>query len=510
MGIASKGQVMPDIAAARPPAPQALDACDSAEDQRLAAGSRIATVEHELRDVLGKAAVLAGSAVGDAYRGDATDTKGPSPALVLRPADTAGVAAVLSACHRHRQPLVVQGGRTGLSGGARPLADEISLSLERMRWIGPVDIVSGHVTVEAGATLQGVQEAADAAGMMFGVDIGARGTSTIGGNIATNAGGIRVLRYGMFRAQVLGLEAVLADGTVLSNLKGLAKDNSGYDLGQMLIGTEGTLGVVTRACLKLHPRPRVQANAFYALPSLDAAIRLLQALRAKLGMLLSAFEVIFPTVYHGVLAHSGATAPVAVGAGMYALVEIQGQNEAEDEDRFKTVLMELYEEGLMSDVGVSASGRDYAAIWALREGASAFIFSMDQVTGFDVSLPLPAMQRFLDEASAAVAECDPTAQIYIFGHLGDGNLHYLVRSRNDEQIAGAVFAAVARHGGAISAEHGIGQDKTRWLPFVRTAAEIAVMRRLKAALDPHSILNPGRVFDTLPAAPAPEISDHVR
>lgn len=501
---------MPDIAFARAPDAEPMQAGSSTKDQRPDLGPRIAVVERELRDVLDGAAVLAGSAVGDAYRGDATDTKGPAPALVLRPADTAGVAAVLSTCHRHHQPLVVQGGRTGLSGGARPMAGEISLSLERMRSIGPVDVVSGHVTVEAGATLQAVQEAADAAGMMFGVDIGARGTSTIGGNIATNAGGIRVLRYGMFRAQVLGLEAVLADGTVMSNLKGLAKDNSGYDLGQMLIGTEGTLGVVTRACLKLHPRPRVQANAFCALPSLDAAIRLLQALRAKLGTLLSAFEVIFPSVYHGVLAHSGATAPVAVGAGMYALVEIQGQNEAEDEDRFKTVLMELYEEGVMSDVAVSASGRDYAAIWALREGASAFIFSMDQVTGFDVSLPVPAMQRFLDEASAAVAECDPAAQIYVFGHLGDGNLHYLVRSAKDEQIADAVFAAVALHGGAISAEHGIGQDKTRWLPLVRTAGEISVMRRLKTALDPHSILNPGRVFDTLLAAPAPETPDHVR
>ncbi len=461
-------------------------------------------IARQLESGLDAKGILTGPDIGAGYCGDATDEKGSAPLVVFRPVDTAGVAAVLTACHGSGQPVVVQGGRTGLSGGARPMADEVSLSLERMRAVGVVDRMSGSVVVEAGATLQAVQEAADSAGMMFGVDIGARGSATIGGNIATNAGGIRVLRYGMFRAQVLGLEAVLADGTVISSLKGLPKDNSGYDLGQMLIGTEGTLGVVTRACLRLHPRPLVQANAFCALPSLGAAIELLQTLRARLGSLLSAFEVIFPPVYEGVLAHSSVTAPVAAGAGVYALVEIHGQNEAEDEDRFKAVLMELYEGGTISDVAVSSSGREYAAIWALREGASEFIFSMDNVSGFDVSLPLSSMQEFLDSAAALVSACDPNAQLYIFGHLGDGNLHYLVRSTYHDAIADAVFAAVAQCGGAVSAEHGIGQDKKKWLPLVRTSGDMAVMRRLKAALDPENILNPGRVFDAFPAVIAPE------
>lgn len=507
MGIATEGQNTPEnrlFAQCRPlmdadPAPAATG-CNAAEMQ----AKRVARIVHQLRNVLDANAVVTGSAVGESYCGDATDEKGPAPAVVFRPVDTAGVAAVLAACNENRQPVVVQGGLTGLSGGARPVTGEVSLSLERMRAVGTVDRVSGSIMVEAGATLQAVQEAADAAGMMFGVDIGARGTSTIGGNIATNAGGIRVLRYGMFRAQVLGLEAVLADGTVVSGLKGLPKDNSGYDLGQMLIGTEGTLGVVTRACLRLHPRPLVEANAFCALPSLAAAMELLRVLRARLGSLLSAFEVVFPPVYDGVLAHSGVTAPVAPGAAIYALIEIHGQNDAEDEDRFRAVLMELYESGAISDVAVSSSGREYAAIWALREGASAFIFSMDHMTGFDVSLPLASMEAFLDHAAVAVAACDPDAQLYIFGHLGDGNLHYLVRSACHEAIADAVFAAVARFGGAISAEHGIGQDKKKWLPLVRGPGDMALMRRLKSALDPANILNPGRVFDALPAEPAPE------
>ncbi|MES5045918.1 FAD-binding oxidoreductase [Rhizobium nepotum] len=456
---------------------------------------RLDAIVARLASVLDSNAIIAGAAVGAGYCGDATDERGAPPAIVFRPRNTEGVAAILSTCNDAGQALVIQGGRTGLSGGARPQPGEVSLSLERMTSIGAIDTAAGTVIADAGATLQAVQEKAADHELMFGVDIGARGTATIGGNIATNAGGIRVLRYGMYRAQVLGLEAVLADGTILSNLKGLPKDNSGYDLGQFFIGTEGTLGVVTRACLKLHPKPRSQANALCALPSLSAAISLLKNLRKQLGPLLSAFEVIFPEVYAGVIAHSGATPPVPSGAGMYALVEIQGQSETDDEARFAAALMVAYENGVVSDVAVSTSMREYAAIWALREGASEFIFSMSNMIGFDVGLPISGMQSFIDMASRDIPIADPDAQFYIFGHLGDGNLHYLVRTDWHERVADAAFAAVARCGGAISAEHGIGLDKKRWLPWIRTPAELATMRRLKAALDPENILNPGRVFN---------------
>jgi FAD/FMN-containing dehydrogenase len=282
---------------------------------------------------------------------------------------------------------------------------------------------------------------------------------------------------------------------VLSSLKGLPKDNSGYDLGQLFIGTEGTLGVITRACLKLHPKPRLEANAFLALPSLAAAQTLFLQLRSDLAGLLSAFEIIFPAVYEGVTGLCGQHPPVPAGAGMYALVEIQGQDESRDRERFETALMQACNEGLANDVVMSSASRDFKALWAIRDGISEFIFSLDSLTGFDIGVPLAGMQSFLDAASDAIAMIDPDAEFYIFGHLGDGNLHYIVKTANPDAVADVTFAEVARAGGTISAEHGIGLDKVKWLNRVRSDAEIAAMRRLKAAFDPNSILNPGRIFD---------------
>lgn len=457
--------------------------------------ARLSALIGALSARLDQGALLMGDDVGDAYLGDATDARGPRPALVLRPRDTADVSLILSTCNDLGQPLVIQGGRTGLSGGARPCEGEVSLSLERMTRLESVDLRAGTVVVEAGVTMQSVQEAAEEAGFLFGVDIGARGSCTVGGNIATNAGGIRVLRYGMYRAQVLGLETVLPDGSVLSSLKGLPKDNSGYDLNQCFIGSEGTLGVVTKACLRLHPLPPLQVNALCALPSLAAAQALLARLRQELGPLLSAFEVIFPEVYAGVAAGGFATPPLPVGAGLYALVEIQGQDKSENHERFAATLMSAVEAGLVDDVVVSQSPRDYRGLWALREACSAFIFSMDRMVGFDVSIPLARMQDFLTDAAVRLLAIDSSARPYVFGHLGDGNLHYMVRTDRYEDIADAVFAVVAETGGAISAEHGIGLDKKKWLPLVRSASEIAAMRRMKRAFDPNLILNPGRVFD---------------
>ncbi len=236
---------------------------------------------------------------------------------------------------------------------------------------------------------------------------------------------------------------------------------------------------------------------------MSAAIALLKHLRSALGPSLSAFEVIFPNVYDGVLSLTGVQPPVASGSGMYALVEMQGQDEAGDNERFSQALMACYESGIVTDVAVSGSLREYHAIWKLREAASEFIFSMDHVSGFDVSLPLSSMQAFLDAASAEIAAADPNAEIYIFGHLGDGNLHFLVRTHHHERIADIALSAVIRADGAISAEHGIGLEKKKWLPLGRSAAEMNAMRRLKAAFDPNNILNPGRVFD-MPSPVVPE------
>lgn len=446
-----------------------------------------------LEGLLDASAILRGDAVSDAYGRDASG-KGATPLMVLRPRDTSDVSTILSIAGDVGQPLVVQGGRTGLCGAARPLAGEVALSLERISGIESIDMQAQTLIAGAGTPLQAVQQAANDAGLYFGVDIGARGSATVGGNVATNAGGIRVLRYGMYRAQVAGLEAVLADGTVLSSLGGLPKNNSGYDLSTLFIGTEGTIGVVTRACLKLHAKPKLERVAFLALPSLVAAQKLLERLRHELSGLLSAFEIIFPSVYEGSLAYSAVRPPVAIGAGMYAMIEIQGQTPDQDSERFEAALASALEEGLALDVVLSNSLREFHALWAIRDGLSDYLFSLGPMEGFDISVPLARMQDFIESAGAAVKRLDPEASTFIFGHIGDGNLHYIVRTSRPDAIGEAVYSRIAEVGGGVSAEHGIGVDKLKWLKYARSSAEIAAMRRLKAAFDPNNILNPGRVI----------------
>lgn len=461
-----------------------------------AMSDRVSELLARLEDRLDEAAVLVGDAISDGYAADAT-MRGEKPLAVLRPRNSLDVSVILSAANDIGQPIVVQGGRTGLSGASRPLAGEVSLSLERITGVESIDPAAQTMIVAAGTPLQVVQQAADAADLYFGVDIGARGTATVGGNIGTNAGGIRVLRYGMYRAQVAGVEAVLADGTVLSSLKGLPKDNSGYDLSPLFIGTEGTIGVITRACLKLHPKPKVERNAFLAMPSLAAAQELLGRLRVELSGLLSAFEAIFPNVYENTVAHMGIRPPVELGAGMYAMIEIQGQSPDLDNERFEAALAQALEDGLATDIVLSNSLREFEGFWTIRDSINSFLMSVGQNAGYDISVPLSRMQEFLDRVGPAINAIDPENQTYIFGHLGDGNLHYCMKTMLDAEVGKAIFTAISEVGGGVTAEHGIGTDKVRYLKYSRSEAEIATMRRLKAAFDPNYILNRGRVFEAL-------------
>lgn len=447
-----------------------------------------------LTEALPAAALLTGTDIDPRYQFDRRGRFSARPRFVLRPGTTAELSAALRLCREHVQPLVVHGGRTGLSGGHRIATGEAVLSTERLTALGAVDPASGTVVAEAGVPLQAVQEAAEAADLMFGVDIGARGSATIGGNVATNAGGIRVLRYGMFRAQVAGLEAVLADGTVLSSMRGLEKDNSGYDLRQLFIGSEGTLGVVSRVLLRLHPRPAAEANALIAVPSVEVAVALHDRLRRLLPGTLSAFELVLEDAFEGALAHMGTPRPLTTRAPAYVLCEVQAPD-AEGEARFAEVLMEALEEGLGLDAVVSQSRREFLALWALRDACPEFVRAYDGILGCDVSVPRGRMAEFLVAARAALLPIDPETLFFIFGHIGDGNLHYVIRSADRAAAAEAVYRQVAAHGGSISAEHGIGVDKKPWLGLSRSDAELAAMRRLKAAFDPDAILNPGRIFD---------------
>lgn len=448
-----------------------------------------------LARVLPPAALLTGDAIDPHYHEDRRGKPSFPPRFILRPGTTAEVSACLAACNDFAQPLVVHGGQTGLSGGHRIARGEGVLSLQRLGAMGDVDRDGNTILVSAGVPLQRVQEAADAADRLFGVDIGSRGTATIGGNIATNAGGIRVLRYGMFRAQVAGLETVLADGTIVSSLRGLDKDNTGYDLNQLFIGSEGTLGVVTQALLRLHPKPVAAANAFLAVPSLAAALSLLERLRNAMGRALSAFELMLPDAFDGVVEFLGTPRPVEAEAPFYVLTEVQAWREDDTIDSFTQCLMGALEDGLALDAVVSQSMREYQTLWDIRDSCSDYCRSLDQISSGDLSVPVARMQAFLEESQTAISAIDPDTRFLVFGHLGDGNLHYVIRTPRAAQAIDTAYRLAAAHGGSISAEHGIGVDKKPWLALSRSPAEIAAMRRLKAALDPNAILNRGRIFD---------------
>jgi FAD/FMN-containing dehydrogenase len=454
----------------------------------------------DLRALLGERGVVTGerltSRVYDQH-------VGPVRAQVLvRPADTSQVSAVLGLCHARSQPVVPHGGLTGLVYGGTATESDLILSLEALNRIESVDVAGRTMRVEAGVTLQRVQEEAERFNLMFPLDLGARGTATIGGNISTNAGGMRVVRFGMMRSLVLGLEVVLADGTVLCSLNRMLKNNAGYDLKQLFIGTEGTLGIVTRADLRLASRPTSSVSAFVACRDFGAIPELLGMLDARLGGQLSAFEALWPDFYELTTTAPARSSPLLpYGPGMYVLIEALGADPAADQERFERVLADALEREVIVDAVIAKSEAERKTMWAPRED----VFQMDRYGpshSFDVSLAIGDMPRYLEVVRRALQEQVPGAKSWVFGHVADGNLHIAVCA-GDAQRHAATFDAVERcvyeplRGitGSISAEHGIGLERKAYLEISRTRAEIATMRALKAALDPRAILNPGKVID---------------
>lgn len=450
-----------------------------------------------LLDIVGPGGVLTAAEVR--ARATSWANQSPSTALaIVRPANTEQVARVLAACNEARQPVVTMGGLTGLVRGCEAGPGELGLSLERMHRIEAVDTVGRTMTVEAGVPVQAVQDAAEQHGLLYPVDWGARGSAHIGGSVATNAGGNGVIRYGMTRDAVLGLEAVLADGTVVSSLNRMLKNNAAYDLKQLFIGTEGTLGVITRLVLRLREMPRSTQTALVACNGFAEVTALLKQVDASLGGSLSAFEVMWNDFYRVVTTPpaSGA-APIGQDYAYYVLLESEGGDPERDQAQFEAALGAAIESGVVADAAVATSQAQREALWALRDDVEQ-MFRLGTPVVFDVSLPLAEMEGYVAEMVARLDAEWPAYRRFLFGHLGDGNLHLIVAGPPDPAarhgIESCVYEPLAKRGGSVSAEHGIGTEKRPWLELCRNPAEIALMRRLKQALDPRGILNPGRVL----------------
>jgi FAD/FMN-containing dehydrogenase len=462
----------------------------------ILSASRVLSALHEL---LGSRGLLPAEAVEERYRVDVLGQRGEAPLSVMRPADTPQLSAALALCHAAGVPVVTQGGRTGLAQGQLPQAGEIVLSTERMTAIEEIDADAATATVQAGVPLQRLQERVEPDGLMFPLDLGARGSCTLGGNIATNAGGNRVLRYGMTRELVLGLEVVLADGSVLDGCKPLLKNNTGPDLKQLFIGSEGTLGVVTRAVLRLFPLPADRAVALCAVEDFECVKALLRHVRGVLAGELTSFEVMWDSYYRRAVPLLGRPAPIAPGRAFHVLIEASGADPALLAAGVERMLAGAIEQQIVADAVLAKSGAEIAELWRVRDLAIEASRQLDPIVPFDISVPIARMGRFVTEMQAATRAVDARCDVLVFGHLADGNLHVAVHAPPDRPdsfhaIERAVYGLVGRHGGAVSPEHGIGWLKRAYLGHSRSPAEIAVMRQLKAALDPRNILNPGRIL----------------
>ena len=432
------------------------------------------------------------------YRGNAR--------AVVQPASTDQVARVVHACAELAIPIVPQGGNTGMCGAATPdrSGGEIVLSLARMRAMRALDAANATITVEAGATLADVQRSARDAGMLFPLSLASEGSCTIGGNLSTNAGGTAVLRYGNARELVLGMEVVLADGRIWNGLRGLRKDNTGYDLKQLFVGSEGTLGIVTAAVLKLFPAPSARVTALAAIADVAHAVELLRAMKQALGDRLTGFELISSfALYLSRKHHPGSRDPLP-GHPWYVLVQVDDGGDAALADAVERALSRAAEDALIVDATIAQSQEQADRLWSLRENISEAQRREGQNVKHDISLPISAIAPFTRDAENAIVTAFPGARVVVFGHLGDGNLHYNVAApegadakrflANTPAINRIVHDRVVAAGGSISAEHGIGVLKRDELAHYKTPLELELMRRIKSALDPSGLLNPGKVL----------------
>jgi FAD/FMN-containing dehydrogenase len=462
-----------------------------------------------LRGILGAAHVLTEEADCAAYEEDWRGRYRGRALCVAKPASTEEVSAVVKACVAAGVAIVPQGGNTGLVGGGVPHANgnEVVISLTRLNRLRSVDAANNTLVAEAGCTLADVQIAAAGQGRLFPLSLASEGTCTIGGNLASNAGGVQVLRYGNMRDLVLGLEVVLPDGQIWSGLRGLRKDNTGYDLKHLFIGSEGTLGIVTAAVLKLFPPQATRAVAWVALPTPQAAISLLAQVRGYAGERLTAFEIVCATAHELVLEKfPTCPRPLSNPSPWYALIELADSHvETDLNSLFEKALSDAFNDGCVTDAVLASSESQALALWALRENIS----DAQKMDGFsikhDVSVPVSAIPKFLEQADAALQDAYPGVRIVAFGHAGDGNLHYnlsmpqggqanaefIVRTPEVNRI---VYDIVDVLGGSISAEHGLGQLKRDEIKRYKSPLELEMMQRIKRIFDPAGLMNPGKTI----------------
>jgi len=440
--------------------------------------------------------LIFGDAIGERYAVDWSAENPCLPALVLRASSVDDVAALLSYCCDQKLPVVTQGGMTGLSGGATPQPGEIALSLENLSAVTEVDRQAMTISALAGTPLQRLQQAAEEVDLRIPLDLGSRGSCTIGGNVATNSGGNQVLCYGMARSLVLGLEVVLADGRIIRSMKKMIKNNAGYDLKQLFIGSEGTLGVVTEVLLQLSPQAEYKHTALCAFDDFSALVDFLRRMQSRFSRV-TAFEVMWRDYLDMVLTFNPRLRePFDRAYPLLALIEIES-GETESTARFESCLADDMAAGMLCDVLIAQSSSDASAFWSLREGVSEILARAPLRANFDVGIAIGSMAEFIDEVGSCLQRTFDNLTFCVFGHIADGNLHLLCWTDNADdvdQIYRIVYRLVSQFDGSITAEHGVGALKRDYLSDCRSENEIDLMRILKQSLDPHGILNSGRVI----------------
>jgi FAD/FMN-containing dehydrogenase len=456
-------------------------------------------VIEQLRAIVGEGGVLAGDDLSARNPGMFLTEIGAD--AIVRPTTSEQVSQIMALCHAAGQPVVVHGGLSGWVRGVSTKPGEIALSLERMNMIEEVDTANRTATVQAGVILETLQDHLEPFGLDFPLDLGGRGSCQLGGNAATNAGGMRVLRYGMMREQVLGLEVVLADGQIVSSMNRMIKNNTGYDLKQLFIGSEGTLGVITRLVLRLRERPTSSNTALVSASRFSQIAQLLRHMDGALGGIMSAFELVDNSFYRVNTGADRHAAPLSDDKPFYAIIETQGSHQERDREQFEAALASALESQLFDECVLARSNRERADIWNIREDLDHIIRDFQPFYAFDVSLPVGEMEAYMIEVKRRLAAIWPDGLIAFLGHVGDGNLHIAIGAGGAEdkaRVEACVYEPLRAMVGSVSAEHGIGIDKKAWLSVSRNGVERKLMQGLKHLLDPKNILNPGKVFDPEP------------